>query len=36
LKQLTGKFEYAAYQAGDAASGKRDTTKVWLTLIFNY
>jgi hypothetical protein len=36
LKQLTGRFEYAAYQAGDASAGKRDITKIWLTLIFNY
>lgn len=36
LKQLTGKLEYADYQIGDASAGKRDTTKIWLTLIFNY
>jgi hypothetical protein len=36
MKQLLGKVEYADYQAGDAAGGKRDTTKIWLTLIYNY
>ncbi len=36
LKQLTGKLEYAQYNAGDAVGNKRDTTKIWLTLIFNY
>jgi len=36
MKKLVGKIEYANYQAGDAASGKVDVTKFWLTLIFNY
>jgi hypothetical protein len=36
LKKLTGRIEYADYQAGDIASGKVDTTKYWLTLIYNY
>lgn len=36
MKKLVGKIEYADYQAGDAASGKFDATKFWLTLIFNY
>lgn len=36
LKQLTAKFEYADYQAGDVGGGKRDTNKIWLTLIYTY
>lgn len=36
LQKLLGKIEYADYQAGDAASGKVDVTKFWLTLIYNY
>lgn len=36
MKRLVGKIEYADYQAGDAASGKVDATKLWVTLIFNY
>ena len=36
LKRLLGKIEYADYQAGDVASGKIDTRKYWLTLVFNY
>ncbi len=36
MKRLVGKIEYANYQAGDAATGKVDVTKFWLTLIFNY
>ena len=39
-KQLTGKVEYGDYQEGDvltpAVSRVRDTTKLWLTLVFNY
>ena len=39
-KQLTGKMEYGDYSEGDvltpAASRVRDTTKLWLTLTFNY
>ena len=35
-KRLVGKLEYADYRAGDAASGKVDVRKYWLTLIFNY
>ncbi len=34
--RLIGKIEYADYQAGDAASGKVDLTRVWVTLVFNY
>ena len=36
MQKLTGKLEYADYNAVDAASGKFDTRKFWLTLIFNY
>lgn len=36
MQKLTGKLEYADYQAGDTASAKVDTRKFWLTLIFNY
>ena len=36
MRKLTGKLEYADYKAGDTASGKVDTRKFWLTLIFNY
>ena len=36
MKKLLGKIEYADYQAGDIAFGKVDTTKLWLTLIYNY
>ncbi len=36
LPKLLGKIEYADYQAGDAASGKVDLTRVWVTLVFNY
>jgi hypothetical protein len=36
MPKLLGKIEYADYQAGDAASGKVDLTRVWVTLIFNY
>jgi len=36
IKQLTAKLEYADYQAGDAASGKTDLRKIWLTLIYQY
>jgi hypothetical protein len=36
MQKLTGKIEFADYKAGDAASGKVDTRKFWLTLIFNY
>jgi hypothetical protein len=36
MQKLTGKLEYADYKAGDATSGKVDTRKFWLTLIFNY
>lgn len=35
-RRLVGKIEYADYRAGDAASGKVDVRKYWLTLIFNY
>lgn len=35
-KKLTGKIEYADYQAGDPGTGKSDTTKFWVTLIFNW
>jgi hypothetical protein len=34
--KLLGKIELADYQAGDAASGKPDLTRVWVTLMFNY
>ena len=36
MTKLLGKIEYADYQAGDAASGKVDLTRVWVTLVFNY
>jgi hypothetical protein len=34
--KLVGKVEYADYRAGDAASGKADLTRIWVTLIYNY
>jgi hypothetical protein len=36
MQKLTGKLEFADYKAGDSTSGKVDTRKFWLTLIFNY
>ena len=36
MPKLLGKIEYADYQAGDAASGKVDLKRVWVTLIYNY
>ncbi len=36
MQKLTGKVEFADYKAGDAASGKFDTRKFWLTLIYAY
>ena len=36
LKSLVGKIEYADYRAGDAISGKADTRKIWVTLIYSY
>ena len=36
MPKLLGKIEYADYKAGDAASGKVDLKRVWVTLIFNY
>lgn len=36
MPKLLGKIEYAAYQAGDSASGKVDLTRVWVTFVFNY
>ncbi|MEX0957968.1 MAG: alginate export family protein [Burkholderiales bacterium] len=36
MPKLLGKFEYADYRAGDAGSGKVDTRKIWLTLMYNY
>ena len=36
MQKLTGKLEYADYKAGDSTSGKVDTRKFWLTLVFNY
>lgn len=39
LPRLTGKFEFASFNEGDRLLGparKPDTTKLWLTLIFNY
>ncbi|HUF19856.1 MAG TPA: alginate export family protein [Burkholderiales bacterium] len=36
MPKLLGRVEYADYRAGDAGSGKVDTRKVWLTLMFNY
>ena len=36
MHKLMGKIEYAEYLAGDGGSGKVDTRKFWLTLIFNY
>jgi hypothetical protein len=36
MQKLVGKLDYAEYKAGDTASGKVDTRKFWLTLIFNY
>ena len=36
VKSLIAKLEYADYKAGDAASGKTDLRKVWLTLVYQY
>ena len=36
LTKLLGKIEYADYQAGDAASGKVDLKRVWVTLVFSH
>ncbi len=36
MQKLVGKLEYADYKAGDTGSGKVDTRKFWLTLIYNY
>lgn len=36
MPKLLGKIEYADYQAGDTASGKVDTRRFWLTLIYAY
>lgn len=36
MQKLVGKLEYANFKAGDTASGKVNTRKFWLTLIFNY
>jgi hypothetical protein len=36
MQKLIGKLEFADYKAGDSTSGKVDTRKFWLTLIFNY
>jgi hypothetical protein len=36
MRSLAGKVEYADYRAGDAASGKTDLRKIWLTLIYTY
>lgn len=36
MPKLLGKIEYADYQAGDAASGRVDLKRVWVTLVFNY
>ena len=39
-KQLTGKMEYGAFREDDvltpASARKRDSTKFWLTMIYNY
>ena len=39
-KGLNGKIEYAAFREDDilapAAARKRDTDKIWLTLIYNF
>jgi len=36
MQKLIGKLEYANYRAGDAGSGKADTRKFWLTVIYTY
>jgi hypothetical protein len=36
MQKLIGKLEYADYKAGDTVSGKVDTRKFWLTLIYTY
>ena len=36
IQSLIAKVEYAEYRAGDAASGKTDLRKLWLTLIYQY
>jgi hypothetical protein len=36
MQKLIGKLEYADYKAGDAASGKADLTRAWVTLIYSY
>jgi hypothetical protein len=33
-RKIVGRVEYADYQAGDAASGKTDLRRIWLTLSF--
>ena len=39
-KQLTAKLEYADFREGDVltptSARKRDTTKTWVTLVYNY
>ena len=36
MTKLLGKIEYADYNAGDAASGKTDLRRIWVTLNYNY
>lgn len=36
MQKLTGRFEYADYQAGDIVSGKVDLRRLWLTLVYSY
>lgn len=36
IKGLSAKIEYADYRAGDTATGKLDTRKIWLTATYTY
>ncbi len=36
VKGLNAKFEFADYRAGDAATGKADTQKLWVTVMYSY
>jgi len=36
IQRLTGKFEYAQYDAGDAPGPTKDVRKLWVTLIFQW
>ena len=36
LKGLSTKLEYADYRAGDTATGKLDTRKLWVTAVYGF